>query len=354
MGHIELSRSADLIVVAPATADLMAKAAAGLADDLASTTLLATDKPVLMAPAMNVRMWEHPATRRNLATLKARRRAFRRAGRGADGLRRVRPRPHGRAGRRSSRRSAPRWTRARRAAGGQAGAGHRRPHRRADRSGARADQPLERQAGLRHRRRAGAAGRRGDPGLRPDRPRRAAAASRRVEVETAREMLAASLAALPADAAVCVAAVADWRADEALAVKLKKGKDGPPPLRLVENPDILATLAAAGPEPAEAGGRLRRRDRRCGGATRAPSSPRKGCDWIVANDVQPGRGDGRRRERGACWSTPQGVDAWPRASKAEVAAQARAGASPRSFELPRPTRSPSSGLPTPGPAAARL
>ena len=97
MGHIELSRSADLVVVAPATADLMAKAANGLADDLASTTLLATDKPVLMAPAMNVRMWLHAATRRNLATLQARRGAVRRPGRGRDGLRRVRPRPHGRA-----------------------------------------------------------------------------------------------------------------------------------------------------------------------------------------------------------------------------------------------------------------
>ena len=97
MGHIELSRSADLVVVAPATADLMAKAANGLADDLASTTLLATDKPVLMAPAMNVRMWEHPATVRNLRAAAGRRRPLRRPRRGRDGLRRVRAGPHGRA-----------------------------------------------------------------------------------------------------------------------------------------------------------------------------------------------------------------------------------------------------------------
>ena len=103
MGHIELSRSADLVVVAPATADLMAKAANGLADDLASTTLLATDKPVLMAPAMNVRMWQHAATQRNLRDAEGRRRALRRARRGRHGLRRVRPRPDGRAARRSSR-----------------------------------------------------------------------------------------------------------------------------------------------------------------------------------------------------------------------------------------------------------
>ena len=98
MGHIELSRDADLLVVAPATADLMAKMAHGLANDLASTALLATDKPVLVAPAMNVRMWQHPATRRNLATLRGDGVALRRPGRGRDGLRRVRPGPHGRAG----------------------------------------------------------------------------------------------------------------------------------------------------------------------------------------------------------------------------------------------------------------
>jgi phosphopantothenoylcysteine decarboxylase/phosphopantothenate--cysteine ligase len=97
MGHIELSRSADLVVVAPATADLIAKAANGLAGDLASTTLLATDKPVLMAPAMNVRMWLHPATQRNIATLKGRRRLLRRSRRGRHGLRRVRAGPPGRA-----------------------------------------------------------------------------------------------------------------------------------------------------------------------------------------------------------------------------------------------------------------
>ena len=98
MGHIQLSRSADLLVVAPATADLMAKLANGHANDLASTALLATDKRVLMAPAMNVRMWNHPATQRNLATLEARRRAVRRPERWRNGVRRIRAGPHGRAG----------------------------------------------------------------------------------------------------------------------------------------------------------------------------------------------------------------------------------------------------------------
>ncbi len=168
MGHIELSRSADLVVVAPATADLMAKAANGLANDLASTTLLATDKAVLMAPAMNVRMWEHAATRRNLATLIG------------DGVHFVGPDEGAMAcGEYGPGRMAepPAIFEAIMGllgggppARGQTRRRHRRPYRRGYRSGARAHQPLLGQAGLRHRERAGGPGRGGHPGQRPHRP----------------------------------------------------------------------------------------------------------------------------------------------------------------------------------------
>ena len=177
MGHIELSRDADLVVVAPATADLMAKMAHGLADDLASTALLATDKPVLVAPAMNVRMWQHPATQRNLATLRGDGVAFVGPDDGEMACGEVRARPHGRAattiadaeahfGRCST------ATRLRRPLAGRRDARHLRPDARAHRSGALHRQPLVGQAGPRHRRSAGGAGRRGDAGLRPGRHRR--------------------------------------------------------------------------------------------------------------------------------------------------------------------------------------
>ena len=148
MGHIALSREADLVVVAPATADLMAKMAAGLADDLASTALLATDKPVLIAPAMNARMWEHPATRRNVARLAAD--GVRMVGpeRRRHGLRRVRPRPHGRAARDPGRRSRRLLAdRAARPLAGRARPGDQRADPRADRSGALPLQPLVGQPG---------------------------------------------------------------------------------------------------------------------------------------------------------------------------------------------------------------
>ncbi len=154
MGHIELSRDADLLVVAPATADLLAKMAHGLANDLASTALLATDKPVLVAPAMNVRMWQHPATQRNLATLRGDGVALRRPRRGRDGLRRVRAGPDGRAGGDRRRRRSAMLGRAARPARSRAAAmlvtvG---PDARAHRSRALHRQPLLRQAGPRHRR----------------------------------------------------------------------------------------------------------------------------------------------------------------------------------------------------------
>jgi phosphopantothenoylcysteine decarboxylase/phosphopantothenate--cysteine ligase len=142
---------------------------------------------------------------------------------------------------------------------------------------------------------------------------------RRAPVETAREMLAAALQALPVDAAICVAAVADWRADEVFGVKLKKGKDGPPVLRLVENPDILATIAASGPNRpklvvgfAAETGDLEMHAR--------AKLARKGCDWIVANNVADDGimgGD----ENQVLLVYPQGTEAWPRASKIEIAAR---------------------------------
>ena len=228
MGHIQLSRSADLVVVVPATADLMAKAAAGLAPDLATTALLATDKPVLMAPAMNVRMWQHPATRRNLATLTA------------DGVTFVGPDD------------------------GAMACGEFGPGRMAEpeailavilaRLDAAADRPLagthilvtagpthepidpvryiaNRSSGKQGYAIAAALAELGAEVTLVSGPTALAAPTgvRRVEGETARQMLDAARAALPADAAVMVAAVADWRPATAAALKVKKGEAGPPP-----------------------------------------------------------------------------------------------------------------------------
>ena len=314
MGHIELSRSADLVVVVPATADLMAKAAAGLADDLASTTLLATDKPVLMAPAMNVRMWQHAATRRNLATLIA------------DGVTMIGPDD------------------------GVMACGEFGPGRMASPEAIRdailsALAPPTPLAGRHVLITAG-------PTAEPIDPVRvltnrssgkqgfaiAAALARlgarvtlvsgpvvlptprgvhRVDVETALEMQAACEAALPAEAAICVAAVSDWRPDAAFKVKLKKGRDGPPAVTLVENPDILAGLAAAGP----------RRPRLVVGfaaetndleAHARAKLARKGCDWIIANDVAGGAVMGED-DNEVLMITPGATDRWPKSTKAEVA-----------------------------------
>ena len=318
MGHIELSRSADLIVVAPATADLMAKAAHGLADDLASTTLLATDKPVLMAPAMNVRMWEHAATQRNLATLKA------------DGVTIVGPDEGamacGEFG--PGRLAEPQAIFDAILAALDSGTAKPLSGKRILITAGPTAEPIDpvrvltnRSSGKQGYAIAEALARLGaevvmisGPTALPE-PR----GVKRVMVETAREMLAASQAALPADAAVCVAAVSDWRADEVFGVKLKKGKDGPPAIRLVENPDILATIAATGPNRpklvvgfAAETGDLEMHAR--------AKLARKGCDWIVANDVaEDGIMGGDENE--VLLVYPQGTDAWPRASKTEIAAR---------------------------------
>ncbi len=314
MGHIELSRQTDLIVVAPATADLMAKAANGLADDLASTTLLATDKPVLMAPAMNVRMWEHPATRRNRATLQA------------DGVQFVGPDEGAMAcgefgeGRLAEPQAI--FEAAMAMLAGPAGQ-PLKGHRAIVTAGPTAE-PIDPVRLLTNR----SSGRQGyaiaaaladlgcevtlvsGPTALP-----APRGVRRVEVETAREMLAACEAALPADIAVCVAAVADWRPETCGVAKVKKG-DAAPTLTLVENPDILATLSKSKTRPklvvgfaaethdveAYAQGKL----------------ARKGCDWIVANDVSIDGVMGGDRNTVAV-ITQGGIERWAPADKAEVA-----------------------------------
>ena len=326
MGHIELSRSADLVVVAPATADLMAKAAHGLADDLASTTLLATDKRVLMAPAMNVRMWLHPATQRNLRTLQA------------DGVMIMGPEE------------------------GAMACGEFGPGRLAEppviaaailealasdlvATAPAGDQSVGPLAGRRVLVTAG-------PTIEPLDPIRvltnrssgrqgyAIAATlaglgaevtlvsgptglaspprvRRVTVETAAEMLAACQAALPVEVAVLVAAVADWRPDVVADHKLKKGRDAPDVIRLVETPDILATLSRSGPNRPRLviGFAAETHDV---AAEAEAKLARKGCDWIIANDVtQPDVVGGDENE--PVMVGRDGVQAWGRMTKTALA-----------------------------------
>ncbi|MEW5686530.1 MAG: bifunctional phosphopantothenoylcysteine decarboxylase/phosphopantothenate--cysteine ligase CoaBC [Pseudomonadota bacterium] len=313
MGHIQLSRSADLVVVAPATADLMAKAANGLAGDLASTTLLATDKPVLMAPAMNVRMWEHPATRRNLAQLKA------------DGVRFVGPDEGAMAcGEYGPGRMAepPAILEAILAAlsGARPLAG-----RRAIVTAGPTAEPIDPVRLLTNR----SSGKQGyaiaaalaalgaevtlvsGPTALP-----APAGVKRVDVETAREMLAACEAALPADIAVCVAAVADWRPESEGERKIKKGPDGPPPIRLVENPDILATLSKAPKRPKLVVG-FAAETNDVEDHARAKLA-KKGCDWIVANDVSIA-GTMGGDDNAIAIVTGGGIERWDRLPKGEVA-----------------------------------
>ncbi|WP_164468253.1 bifunctional phosphopantothenoylcysteine decarboxylase/phosphopantothenate--cysteine ligase CoaBC [Caulobacter vibrioides] len=318
MGHIELSRSADLVVVAPATADLIAKAAQGLAGDLASTTLLATDKPVLMAPAMNVRMWLHPATQRNIATLKA------------DGVRFVGPEEGamacGEFG--PGRLAEPEAIFAAIMAALEGPAARPLEGKRALVTAGPTFEPIDPVRGITNR----SSGKQGfaiaealaklgaevtliaGPVALPTPP-----GVRRIDVETARQMLAASQAALPADVGVFVAAVADWRVDEAFGSKLKKEKGGPPALTFVENPDILATLSASGPHrPRLVVGFAAETDH-VEEHARAKLA-RKGCDWIIANDVtEPGVMGGG--ENAVLLVTKTGTERWDRAAKDRVAAQ---------------------------------
>lgn len=322
MGHIELSRSADLIVVAPATAHLMARAANGLADDLATTTLLATDTPVLMAPAMNVRMWEHPATQRNLARLKADGISFVGPDEGAMACGEFGP------GRLAEPQAIFEAVMA--ALAGPAG----RPlsGKRVLVTAGPTAEPLDpvrvitnRSSGRQGYEIAGALARLGAEVTLVSGPTALAAPAgvTRIDVETAEQMMQACAQAAKSgarlDAGVFVAAVADWRPDEAFAVKLKKGKEGPPTIRLIENKDILATLAAAGP----------RRPRLVVGfaaetndveAHAKAKLARKGCDWIIANDVtEPGVMGGG--ENAVLLVTKDGTERWERAGKDAVGAR---------------------------------
>ncbi|WP_018001272.1 bifunctional phosphopantothenoylcysteine decarboxylase/phosphopantothenate--cysteine ligase CoaBC [Paracoccus sp. N5] len=331
MGHIQLSRAADLVVVAPATADLLAKMAAGLAGDLASTLLLATDKPVLVAPAMNVRMWQHPATQRNLDTLEN------------DGIRLIGPDE------------------------GDMACGEYGPGRMAEpeailaaiRSALGHDRPLrlppeavvslpQRVLTGRHvivtsgpthepidpvryiaNRSSGAQGTAIAAALR-DLGARVSFVTGPAEVpppegveviavETAREMREAVEDALPADAAVMAAAVADWHVANARNGKIKKDGSGQlPELQFAENPDILAWISQLRQgRPELVVGFAAETDDVLANAT--AKLMRKGCDWIVANDVSPSTGIMGGAENAVTLISAAGTESWPRLGKDEVA-----------------------------------
>lgn len=319
MGHIELSRAADLVVVAPATADLMGKLAGGLASDLASTALLATDKRILMAPAMNVRMWQSPSVRRSAETL------------ARDGVLFVGPND------------------------GEMACGEFGPGRMAEpleivaaieraleiRGGALGglkalvtagptQEPLDpvrfianRSSGKQGYAIAAALAAAGADTVLVSGPVDIAASPhvKLVKVTTARDMLAACEAELPADIAVMSAAVADWRPDIAAGSKIKKDADHSiPTLKLVENPDVLATLGHHRNRPRLVIGFAAETDDVLAHAT--AKRARKGADWIIANDVSTDdKGEsvmgGDRNQVHLITATTQ--EHWPQMAKADVA-----------------------------------
>lgn len=316
MGHIELSRSADLVVVVPATADLIAKAAHGLAGDLASTTLLATDKPVLMAPAMNVRMWLHPATRRNIEILKADGVLFVGPDEGAMACGEFGP----------GRLAEPPVIFEAVMAALEGPAARSLVGKHALVTAGPTFEPIDPVRGITNR----SSGRQGYAiaaalaklGARVTLVSGPVALPTplgvdRVDVETARDMLAACQAALPADVGVFVAAVADWRIDEVFGTKLKKDKGGPPALTFVENPDILATLSASGPRRPKLVIGFAAETNDVEAHARAKLA-RKGCDWIIANDVtEPGVMGGD--ENAVLLISKDRTERWTRAAKDSVA-----------------------------------
>jgi len=316
MGHLRLSQDADLVVVAPATADILAKMANGLADDLASTVLLASDAPILVAPAMNYRMWRHRATTANMAILEAR------------GILRVGPND------------------------GQLAEDESGPGRVAepeeilaaieDALAAAAHKPLagfralvtsgptfepidpvrfigDRSSGKQGHAIAGALAALGaetiliaGPVAESDPP-----SVRTVHVESACEMLAASEEALPADILVCAAAVSDWRADRTASQKIKKEGKGPPALSLAENPDILEKLSHSAQRPRLVVGFAAETEDVIANAHSKRS--RKGCDWIIANDVSLSTGTFGSDANTVHLVHAGGVEDWPRLSKTKVA-----------------------------------
>lgn len=317
MGHIQLSRDADVLVVAPATADLMAKMAQGRADDLASTALLATDKPVVIAPAMNLRMWLHPSTQRNLVQL------------GSDGISTVGPND------------------------GDMACGEFGPGRMAEPLEilATIENVLGRSVLLAGRRALVTAG----PTLEPIDPvrfisnrssgkqgyaiasalaalgaettlvsgptnLRPPAGVKLINIESAQQMLAACERALPVDITVCTAAVADWRIEQAANQKIKKGDGGLPNLKLIENPDILRAIATHQTHrPALVIGFAAETENVV--AYAQAKLRKKHCDWIIANDVSPSTGVMGGDENTVHVISMSGTETWPRLSKTEVSSR---------------------------------
>jgi phosphopantothenoylcysteine decarboxylase/phosphopantothenate--cysteine ligase len=315
MGHIRLSRAADLVVVAPASADILAKMAHGQADDLATTLLLATDKDVLAAPAMNVRMWQHAATRANIETLAAR--GVRFAGPvegemacGEYGMGRL---------------AEPADILA--AIEAYFGADAPLSGRRALVTSGPTHEAIDpvryianRSSGKQGHAIATALSRLGAETILVSGPTAEAdpAGVEVVHIESAREMLAACTAALPVDVAVCAAAVSDWRPAEAAGQKLKKNGGGPPDLALAENPDILAALSRSGNRrPALVVGFAAETENIVDNA-RAKLA-RKACDWILANDVSPQTGTFGGDANTIHLIGADLHEVWPEMTKTEVA-----------------------------------
>lgn len=316
MGHIRLSREADLVLVAPATADLMAKMANGIANDLASTILLATDKPVMVAPAMNAEMWDNKATRRNVDTLKR------------DGVLMVGPDAGllacGEVGAGRLSEVADLVAAVEEFFGG---AGKPLAGRHLIVTAGPTHEPIDpvRYIANRSSGRQGFAIAEALSGLGASVTLVAGPTAeetplgvQRVDVETALEMQAAVQAALPADGAVCVAAVADWRVENGGAQKLKKSKDGLPQFTFAENPDILKGLAGMKEgRPTVVVGFAAETENVIEYAS--AKRERKGCDLIVANDVSGGTGIMGGLENEVHVISADGVESWPRLGKAEVA-----------------------------------
>jgi phosphopantothenoylcysteine decarboxylase / phosphopantothenate---cysteine ligase len=315
VGHIRLAREADLVVVAPATADLLAKMAHGIADDLASAILLATDRPVLVAPAMNPTMWSNPATQRNVERLRA------------DGVSFVGPAEGemaeaGEAG--VGRLAEPAEIRAAIAAHFGAGSGPLAGYRAIVTSGP-TEEPIDpvrylanRSSGRQGHAIAEALAKAGAEVTLVSGPVALAppAGVRTIAVTTAREMQAAVEAALPAEIAVMAAAVADWRVEPG-AEKIKKGGGKPPSLKLVENPDILAGLARHKKRPKLLVGFAAETENVVKNAKAKLKT--KGCDWIVANDVSVASGIMGGTQNRVHLVTATSVEDWPEMAKTEVA-----------------------------------
>ena len=320
MGHIQLSRAADLVVVAPATANILARMAGGLADDLATTLLLATDKPVLAAPAMNVRMWQHAATRANVACLASRGVTLVGPDDGAMACGEFGPgrmaEPIAILGAILAMLEGPKWQN-RPLAGKHAIVTSGPTHEPIDPVRYIANRSSGKQGHAIAAALAGLGARVtlvSGPVNQPD-PAGVAV----LRVETAAEMLAACEAALPADIFVAAAAVADWRVENAAGGKIKK-KEGTaaPSLSLVPNPDILATISQAGTRrPNLVVGFAAETDDLLANA--GAKLARKGCDWIVANDVSPATGIMGGDENAIHLMTKAGVEDWPRLRKDDVA-----------------------------------